>query len=56
MSVRGLMKDFSLWGRRLALAGEPMAELCKEFGIFRRTGGKIFDRYRECAVQGLDRQ
>jgi hypothetical protein len=24
------------------LAGEPMAELCREFGIFRKTGYKIF--------------
>jgi hypothetical protein len=35
------------------LAGEPMAELCREFGIFRKTGYKIFDRYQECGVQGL---
>jgi hypothetical protein len=26
------------------LAGEPMAELCREFGIPRKTG-QIFDRY-----------
>src|SRR5499426_564693 len=35
------------------LAGEPMAELCREFGISRKTGYKIFDRYKECGVQGL---
>ena len=35
------------------LAGEPMAELCREFGIARKTGYKIFDRYQECGVQGL---
>jgi len=35
------------------LAGEPMTELCKEFGISRKTGYKIFDRYQECGVQGL---
>ena len=29
------------------LAGEPMAELCREFGISRKTGYKIFNRYRE---------
>ena len=28
------------------LAGEPMAELCREFGISRKTGYKIFDRYQ----------
>jgi hypothetical protein len=27
------------------LAGEPLAELCREFGIFRETGYKIFDHY-----------
>jgi hypothetical protein len=30
-----------------------MAELCKEFGIARKTGYKIFDRYQECGIQGL---
>ena len=35
------------------LAGEPMSDLCREFGISRKTGYKIFDRYQECGVQGL---
>jgi len=35
------------------LAGEPMAELCREFGISRKTGYKIFDRYPECGIHGL---
>ena len=35
------------------LAGETMSELCREFGISRKTGYKIFDRYQECGVQGL---
>jgi Helix-turn-helix domain len=35
------------------LAGEPMADLCREFGISRKTGYKIFDRYQECGVEGL---
>jgi transposase len=35
------------------LAGEQMADLCREFGISRKTGYKIFDRYHECGVQGL---
>jgi len=30
-----------------------MAELCREFGISRKTGYKIFDRYQQCGVQGL---
>ena len=35
------------------LAGEPMAELCREFAISRKTGYKIVDRYQECGVPGL---
>jgi putative transposase len=35
------------------LAGEQMADLCREFGISRKTGYKIFDRYKKCGVQGL---
>ena len=35
------------------LTGEPMAELCREFGISRKTGYKIFDRCQEWGVQGL---
>src|ERR1700680_4507388 len=51
-------KECSVMDERLQfvarrLAGEPMAELCREFGISRKTGYKIFDRYKECGVQGL---
>jgi transposase len=51
-------KECSVMDERLQfvarrLAGEPMAELCREFGISRKTGYKIFDRYQECGVQGL---
>src|SRR5690349_1894976 len=35
------------------LAGESMSELCREFGISRKTGYKIFDRYQDRGVQGL---
>lgn len=35
------------------LAGEQMADLCRESGISRKTGYKIFERYQECGVQGL---
>jgi putative transposase len=35
------------------LAGEAMAELCREFGISRKTGYKIFDRYQDCGLEGL---
>ena len=30
-----------------------IADLCREFGISRKTGYKIFDRYQECGIQGL---
>ena len=29
------------------LEGEPMSEVCREFGISRKTGSKLFERYRE---------
>src|SRR5215472_2371839 len=32
------------------LEGEKMAPLCAEFGISRKTGYKIFDRYQDCGV------
>jgi putative transposase len=35
------------------LEGEKMATLCAEFGISRKTGYKIFDRYKDCGVSGL---
>src|SRR6201988_5136313 len=35
------------------LPGAPMADLCREFGISRKTGYKIFDRYQECGIHGL---
>jgi putative transposase len=35
------------------LDGEKMAPLCHEFGISRKTGYKIFDRYKNCGVTGL---
>ena len=38
------------------LDGEPMAQLCREFGISRKTGYKIWDRYKECGVEGLPPQ
>src|SRR5215471_21269207 len=33
--------------------GGSMASLCREFGISRVTGYKIFDRYKECGLEGL---
>jgi putative transposase len=35
------------------LEGEKMTALCAEFGIARKTGYKIFDRYKDCGVTGL---
>ena len=35
------------------LEGEKMAPLCAEFGISRKTGYKIFDRYKDVGVRGL---
>ena len=35
------------------LDGEKMAPLCAEFGISRKTGYKIFRRYKGCGVEGL---
>jgi putative transposase len=32
------------------LEGEKMAPLCAEFGISRKTGYKIFERYKDCGV------
>ena len=35
------------------LDGEPMTEVCREFGISRKTGYKIFDRYKEHGLEAL---
>jgi len=35
------------------LGGEKMAVLCREFDISRKTGYKIFERYKDCGVVGL---
>lgn len=48
-------KESSVMDERLRfvarlLEGEPMSPLCREFGISRKTGYKIFDRYKD---QGL---
>src|SRR5580693_8235129 len=51
-------KECSVMDERLQfvarrLAGESMSELCQEFGISRKTGYKISDRYQDYGVQGL---
>ena len=35
------------------LEGETMTALCEEFGISRKTGYKIYQRYQRIGVQGL---
>jgi len=35
------------------LDGDKMAELCREFGVSRKTGYKILNRYNSCGLQGL---
>ena len=35
------------------LDGEKMSKLCREFGISRKTGYKIYDRYKEHGLDGL---
>jgi len=35
------------------LEGEKMAILCREFDISRKTGYKIFQRYKDCGLEGL---
>ena len=35
------------------LDGEKMAVLCREFDVSRKTGYKIFERYKNCGLEGL---
>jgi len=35
------------------LDGETMSEVCREFGVSRKTGYKIFDRYKEHGLEAL---
>jgi transposase InsO family protein len=51
-------KDVTIMDERIRfvarlLDGEQMAGLCREFGISRKTGYKIFDRYKECGVEAI---
>jgi len=36
------------------LDGDKMAAVCREFGISRKTGYKIFNRYKDVGLQGLE--
>jgi transposase InsO family protein len=51
-------KDCTIMDERIRfiarlLEGESMAPLCREFNISRKTGYKIFDRYKECGLEGI---
>ena len=35
------------------LDGESMSDACRSFGISRKTGYKIFDRYKEHGLEAL---
>jgi len=35
------------------LDGESMTDVCREFGISRKTGYKVFDRYKEHGLEAL---
>jgi putative transposase len=35
------------------MEGEKMSVACREFGITRRTGYKVYNRYKECGLEGL---
>ena len=38
------------------LDGETMAGLCREFGISRKTGYKIYTRYKDCGGPPANRR
>src|ERR671919_876936 len=51
-------KECSVMDERLRfvaqlLEGEAMTEVCREFGISRKTGYKIFNRYKEHGLEAL---
>src|SRR6476659_4941620 len=53
-----LWKERSVMDERMRFViwlqdGESMASLCREFGISRKTGYKILERYEECGLEGL---
>jgi len=37
------------------LDGEGMSDICRSFGISRKTGYKIFNRYKEHGLEALTR-
>jgi transposase InsO family protein len=51
--VKSLMDERLRFIARL-LEGEAMTDLCIEFGISRKTGYKIYDRYKESGAEALN--
>src|SRR5262249_57252829 len=49
----GKRRDDRLGFAARLLEGEKMAPLCAEFGISRKTGYKIFDRYKDCGLEAF---
>jgi transposase-like protein len=59
--VRMPWKECSVVDERLRfvaqlLDGEAMSEVCRAFGISRKTGYKIFERYKEHGLEALTDQ
>src|ERR1700748_1092209 len=50
--ARSVMEERLRFVARL-LDGETMTDVCREFGISRKTGYKIFDRYKEHGLEAL---
>ena len=50
--VNSVMEERLRFVARL-LDGEEMSQLCREFGISRKTGYKVFDRYKEHGLEAL---
>jgi putative transposase len=51
-------KENSVMDERLrfvarVLQGETMSSLCREFNISRKTGYKLYNRYKECGIEAL---
>jgi transposase len=50
--VSSVMEERLRFVARL-LDGEAMTDVCRDFGISRKTGYKIFDRYKEHGLEAL---
>src|ERR1700730_12793420 len=51
--VSSVMEERLCFVARL-LEGEALTDVCREFGISRKTGYKIFDRYKEHGFEALN--